>query len=481
MSVFASNIFNKKDHKIVLWLAVFSCSMALKAQPKKPNVVFIIADDLNGYATRDEYPMIQTPYLDKFREESINFVNATCSSPVCVPSRASFLSGISPEKTGVYHNGCDPWRKSEILGAVTSMPEHFKDNGYETWGKGKIFHAPLEDGRIHKMFDNKFWGGGFGPFPEAQYWHCEAKFKSVKPWTEADTDFPDVVNADDAIKFLREDHETPFFLFYGLWRPHTPYTAPKRFFDLYDQEKMPIPEGYLKGDLDDVPLLGRLLVDSLHMTRCNETGKIDTATWKKFLWGYAATTTFADWNMGRVIEALDNSKYAENTIVIVCSDNGYHMGEKLRWQKGTMWDYSAHTPLMVRIPAKKQAVSTRTVGLIDLYPTLVEYCGLTKTDHPLDGKSMAPLLSDPKAAWERPSFTTFGVNYSSVRSEKYHYIRYPNGKQELYDLENDPYEFKNLVARKNHPYGAVVNELRQHVPRMWRTELLGRWEDIQNK
>lgn len=470
-----------KRLSISLFLMTF-CFLLHAQKDRRPNVVFIIADDLNGYSTRDEYPTIQTPNLDKFRNESINFVNATCNTPVCVPSRASFLSGLSPEKTGAYHNGSDPWRTSGILDTITSLPEHFKNNGYKTWGKGKIFHARLKEGRIKAMFDNKYWGGGFGPFPmDESEWHCGSKFKSVTPWTNPDTDFPDVVNANDAIEFLKEHHNRPFFLFYGLWRPHTPYTAPKRFFDLYEQEKMPIPAGYKKGDLSDIPMLGRLLVDSLNMTRCNETNAIDTATWKKFLWGYAATTSFADWNIGRVIKALDNSKYADNTIVIICSDNGYHMGEKLRWQKGTLWDYSAHTPLLIRTPAKKKAVSTRTVSLLDLYPTLVDYCQLEETNHTLDGKSMKPLLSDPGGVWDRPAFMTYGVNYSSVRSEQWHYIRYPNGKEELYDLENDPFEFTNLVASENHQYGDIIKEMDRQIPGQWRTGLPGRWEDIQNE
>ncbi|MCV9389277.1 sulfatase [Reichenbachiella ulvae] len=463
---------------LVCWLGSDLCA---QKQDEKPNVVFIIADDLNGYKTRDEYPIIQTPFLDSFKNQAINFVNSTCSTPVCVPSRASFLSGIAPEKSGAYHNGSDPWRASDILREVTTLPEHFKANGYTTWGKGKIFHAKMEGDRANVMFDNQYWGGGFGPFGDDAHQECNSPFKSVQPWTNPDSEFPDVVNADDAIAFLEEDHEDPFFLFYGLWRPHTPYTAPKRFFDLYQQENMPIPEGYLKGDLSDVPMMGRLLVDSLNMTRCNETGEIDTTTWKKFLWGYAATTSFADWNMGRVVDALDKSAYADNTIVIVCSDNGYHMGEKLRWQKGTMWDFSAHTPLMIRMPDKSKAISTRTVSLLDLYPTLVEYCSLSEPSHELDGKSMVPLLMNPDANWDRPSFTTYGVNYSSVRGERYHYIRYPNGKQELYDLEYDPFEFENLLFEKTDQYDEIIAELSKQIPEMWRTQLPGRWEDIQNE
>ena len=461
---------------------LFSCSPGPEQTDSRPNVVFIIADDLNSYSPRDEYPLIQTPGLDTFRSQSVNFVNNTCSTPVCVPSRASFLSGLEAWRTGAYHNGSDPWRTSDVLATITSMPEHFKANGYETWGKGKIFHAKLNEGRMEAMFDNEFWGGGFGPFPaDTTEWHCGTKFRSVVPWTQPDSDFPDVVNADDAIAFLQQAHDKPFFLFYGLWRPHTPYTAPKRFFDLYDQEEMPLPIGYRKGDLADIPVAGRQLVDSLIFARCNETRKIDTAVWKKFLWGYAATTSFADWNIGRVLDALDQSEFADNTIVVVCSDNGYHMGEKLRWQKGTLWDYSAYTPLMIRTPETTGAVSTRTTSLLDLYPTLVEYCGLSETSHELDGKSMVPLLKDPAAAWNRPSFSTFGVNYSSVRGEKWHYIRYPNLTHELYDLENDPFEWNNLLAKKPKGYKEVIEEISRYIPDTWKSELPGRWEDIQNR
>ncbi len=438
----------------------------------RPNVVMICVDDMNAYAAKKQYPLIQTPAIDRLKAQSTFFPNAACNSPVCNPSRSSFFSGLYPHTTGAYLNGSDGWNRSEILKQIKNLPEHFQANGYVTWGAGKMLHNQISDEREYAMWSNApTYQGGFGPFGDEEHQYG-SRFRSIQGWTGPDTDFPDVKNANGAIDFLQEEHEMPFFLFYGLWRPHSPYTAPGRFFDQYDESDFDFPPGRLEGDLDDVPELGRLLTDGLHKYEGFDIPR--EALIKRFLWAYAANTSFADWNVGRVLEALDNSPYADNTIVVFFSDNGFHNSEKERWGKATLWDLSACISMMVRVPGQQARTSPATVSLVDLYPTLVDYCGIPAPDHKLDGHSFVPVLEDPTASWAYPAFTSYGVEYASVRDTAYRYIRYPDGSEELYEYASDPWEFTN---RSDDPGLEPVKErLRQYIPAEWAPSTGGRLE-----
>ncbi|WP_158281556.1 sulfatase [Sediminitomix flava] len=457
----------------LLFTVISSCKQKENTKTR-PNILLICVDDMNGYAVKDRYPMFQTPYIDKLRSESINFTNAACNVPVCNPSRASFFSGILPHNTGAYLNGSDGWNRSPILKEIQSFPAYFKHQGYITWGRGKILHNPLTPEREKAMWDNHNRGGnGFGPFPDKEHQYGN-KFKGIQAWEGEDSDFPDNINGDLAVEFLAQKHDKPFLMYYGLWRPHTPYTAPKRFFEPYNEKEFTRPKGYKDGDLDDVPYLGTMLVDSLKQFKNKKLNYAYDELWQKFLYGYAANTSFADWNVGRVIEALDNSPYADNTIVIFWSDNGYHCGEKLRWQKATLWDQSDYVPFMVRTPEKKQAESSATISLVDIYPTLIELCGLEKPNHSLDGNSIVPLLENPNKEWDYPSLTVYGKDYTSVRSERYRYIRYPDGTEELYDHSTDPYEFENIAPKKGSRI--IMDELSEELPKQWAPSTGGRLE-----
>ena len=456
-------------------LSIFFLALILVScedDKSRPNVVWIVVDDMNGYGVKDQYEPVKIPHIDNFRKEAVNFVNAACNTPVCNPSRSSFFSGIYPHRTGAYVNGSDGWNRSELLQEIKSVPEWFKANGYTTWGRGKIFHNPMDSAREYGMWDNRpIYKGGFGPFPEEEYWYS-GRFFSIKPWTGPDTDFPDVKNADAAIEFLQQEHDKPFFLYYGLWRPHCPYTAPQRFFDMYSEEDIYFPEGIREGDLEDVPFLGRMLLDSLNKFRNKDEGFVDL--WKKFIYAYCANTSFTDWNVGRVIGALDASPYAGNTIVIIHSDNGYHCGEKLRWEKATLWDQADYVPFLVRTPETAGGECRASVSLLDVFPTLVDYCGLEPPGHQLDGHSIIPLLKDPDMPWDHPSLTTYGVEYASVRNERYRYIRYPDGSEELYDHEVDPWEFNNIAAEPG--MEAIKADLAGEIPTEWAESKGGRLE-----
>jgi arylsulfatase A-like enzyme len=412
--------------------------------PERPNVVFIVVDDMNRFPVLHNYPGLKTPHMDRLASESLNFIHASCAVPLCAPSRAAFFSGMAPSRTGVYRNFHDIY-DSSVLSHEELMPECFKRNGYITWGGGKTFHFQVNDGRENKMFDNgPVSHGGYGPYARRPFWYGKTGWSSIKPWTGPDTDFPDVRNANGAIAFLQQAHDRPFFLYYGLFRPHTPYTAPKRFYDQYKDVKMTLPAGFRPGDLDDVPVMGRALVDS--MKQYYRAGMTKKQIWLQLLRGYCANISFADWDLGRVLDALDRSPYARNTIVVFCSDNGFHCGTKDHWTKKTMWEQADMVPMMIRLPDHKAYTCRQTVSLLDIFPTLVEYCRLNPPAHVLDGKSLTALFANPAASWDRPGFTTWGVGYSSVTDGRYRYIRYPDGTQELYDHSIDPYEWKNLAA-----------------------------------
>lgn len=433
------------------------------SSPERLNVLMLIVDDWNSYVTKGTFPGIQTPALDQFAKTAIHFQNAYCAAPVCGPSRAAVFSGLYPHTTGNYLNGSDPWRQ-EPLNETETLPELFKRSGYETWGRGKLFHAQLDEGREEKNWDNRpLYGGGFGPFhPEED--QMIGKFWGYTEYTGPDEDFPDVKNVNAAIEYLGESHDKPFFMALGLWRPHTPFVAPKRFFDLYEPADIATPPpGWKDGDLDDVPAEGQRL-SRIWGERWDQTGADDPVSWNMLLHGFAANTSFADWSIGLVLEALDQSDYADNTLVIFWSDNGYHMGEKNHFEKATLWEISAYTPILIRMPDRSHGgvVTDTPINSIDFFPTLMDLCGLKQPEHAPEGLSLRSLLEDPYADWERPAITTYGEEVFSARSARFRYIRYPDGTEELYDHDHDPHEWNNLADDPS--FQAVKDRLLQWKP-----------------
>lgn len=428
--------------------------------PDKPNVLFITADDMCAWSVLNNYPVLKAPNIKKLFSQSYYFSNASCAAPVCVPSRASFFSGMYPHHSGVYNNGPNVWGTSELLKQIEAIPECFQHNGYETWGRGKTFHVKLPGTREDDMFDNKVYNGGFGPFTDKAHLAVKNHWYGIQPWGGPDSDFPDVINTDSAVAYLAQKHDRPFFMYLGIYRPHSPYTSPKRFFDMYDENAMPLPPGYLKNDLDDVPAMGKELSDG--MRQLQTAGYSREQIWRKYLKAYCAGYTFSDWNLGRVMEALDKSPYFKNTIVVFCADNGFHNGTKDHWTKSTLWEQADGVPLMIRLPNGKAYKCPQTVSLIDIYPTLLEYCHINQPKQKLDGISMVPILKDPKYKWARPGLTTYGEGYASIRTEKYRYIHYPDGTEELYNQLTDPYEHTNLAGKPE--MKSVKAELAKSIP-----------------
>ncbi|MCG8700118.1 MAG: sulfatase-like hydrolase/transferase, partial [Bacteroidales bacterium] len=271
----------------LVFILVNSCTQP-SIESKPYNVLFLIVDDMNDYGFYNNYEPAKTPYLDSFKESALTFRQAYCASPVCTPSRAATFSGLYPHASGAYFNGCDPWRTSDTLKKIQTLPECFRENGYKIYGRGKLYHAKLEKEREKTQWDNKYYGGGFGPFADSAHM-LKGKFWGVQAYP--DSVFPDVINCDNAIKYLQKEHDKPFFMALGLWRPHTPFTAPQRFFDMFDINDITIPDGYKENDLGDISPIAKQLVDPFK--RFVVSGADNPDEWKKFILGYNATTAFA--------------------------------------------------------------------------------------------------------------------------------------------------------------------------------------------
>lgn len=460
---------------LILILPIAGCGSPAKtsgssAPPARLNVLFIVVDDMNTLGVKKEYPQLQIPAISKLMEESYYFKNGTCAAPVCNPSRTAFFSGRSPHNTGSYFNGINPWLLSPSLAVTEVMPETFQKNGYITWGGGKIFHVLPNEGREKKMFDNAIFKGNYGPFSDKAHNFGRGRWNVIHPWTGPDTDFTDVMNADRLVEFLSQPHDKPFFAYFGLYRPHSPYTAPKRFYDIYKDVKFTPPPGFKENDLEDVPAWGKQLAGNMDFMQRERMTKEEV--WMEFMRAYCANSSFADWNLSRVIDALDKSHYANNTLVILISDNGFHTGVKNHWPKGTLWDASDVIPFLIRLPEKKKMVLPQTVNTIDIYPTLIEYCGLKAPAHSLDGKSMVPLFQNPTTTWARYGMTFYGEGFTGVLGERYRYIQYPDGTEELYDHKTDPYELKNIATDPS--LAALKTEMKKSIPSTFAKSLGGK-------
>lgn len=422
------------------------------------NVLFIAVDDLNDWTGfLGGHPQARTPNLDRLAESGTTFTRAYCSAPACNPSRASLLSGVRPSTSGVYQNN-QPWRP--VLADVVTLPQNFTAAGYDVAGGGKIFHNSFNDAASWpEWFALK---GADHPKPD------ETPVNGIANTAHFDwgpVDVPDEAMGDYktvswAIDWLSDqDREQPFFLAVGLIRPHLPWYAPRSYFDHYPLDEISLPPTR-DDDLDDIPSAG------LAMARPERDHRnvIEHGQWEKAVQGYLASIEFADAQIGRLLDALDVSGEAENTIIVFWGDHGWHLGEKQHWRKFALWEEATRVPLIISAPGLTEpgSRSGRTVTLLDLYPTLVELCGLPSQPQ-LEGNSLVPLLRDPGTAWERPALTTHGRNNHAIRTERWRYIRYEDGSEELYDHEADPQEWTNLASDSR--WASIKAELAKHLPK----------------
>ena len=460
----------------------------------QPNVLFISIDDLNDWeGALGGHPQAITPNMDKLSEEGLLFTNAHCSQAVCTASRNSLLSGIHPTTSGWY-GSTSAMRKTydQVMHEHKMLPEHFKENGYKTMAVGKIFHQGVTD---YKDKIDDFWdetapdykvpkdlkdrGDGYGgtkfyPFPKEgsqivnHYGKDFANGHSLC-WGALDReDMPggkmfDELISEWAVDKLNEDHEKPFFLAVGFVRPHVPYTAPKEYFDLYDLDEIVVPE-VPDDEMSDIPNMGKSIAYGTIRTGDHyAVVSLSDTYWKELVYAYLACISFVDAQLGMVLEALENSKYADNTIVVLWSDHGQHLGEKKHWRKQALWEESTKVPLLFKTPGQKTIglKSNRVVSLLDIYPTLVDLCGLPELEK-LGGNSLSPLIQNPEMEWEKPVLNTWYYKNHAVRSENWRYIHYRDGGEELYNHLDDPGEHINLASDPK--FAEIIAEHKKWLP-----------------
>ncbi|MGD8241094.1 MAG: sulfatase [Armatimonadota bacterium] len=428
---------------------------------EKPNVLFMAIDDLNDWiGCLGGHPDVKTPHLDRLAQRGTLFTNAHCSAPLCNASRASLMTGLLPSTTGVYTNR-QPFRRVRPDAVTLSM--HFMEHGYRAAGGGKIYHGRFPDPPSwHEYFPSQENNKPNDPMPDNRPLNGIPKTAHFDwgPIDVADADMGDRQVADWAVRELGKKHDKPFFHGVGIFRPHLPWYVPRKYFEMYPPEDVTLPN-IKDDDLDDVPPMGVKIAkpggDHRKVTESNN--------WRKAVSAYLACVSFADACVGRVIDALDRSPYADNTIIVLWSDHGWHLGEKLHWRKFALWEEATHNVMMVVAPGvtRPGVRCARPVTLLDIYPTLVELCGLRPKDG-LEGQSLVPLLRNAKASWDRPALTTYKRGNHSLRTERWRYIRYNDGTEELYDHGNDELEWNNLAGQRKH--ADLKTELARWLPKV---------------
>jgi len=467
---------------LIISLCFLAVTYPTTRADERPNVLFIAIDDLNDWVSIfGGHPQAITPNFDRLaRQGSIIFANAHCPGPVCGSSRSALLSGFMPDRTGIYGNGAN-MLDSPLVQTHATLPEYFAKHGYDTLSRGKIYHAhgaangydrgqwafehfsptrgssvPDPD-KITSRDRNLILGKPGPPSNNTTKGGSEFVWGPTKGSTE---DMSDYQTAKWAADVLSEPNDKPIFLAVGFSKPHLPFHVPQEFYDLYplDQVKVtPIRE----DDLDDI---------------LRPDGKRKFSPTPDYLWvkenqlfpevtqAYLACCSFVDTCLGVVLDGLERSDRARNTIVVVWGDHGWHLGEKLKFRKVSPWSEATRVPLIIRTPQmSEQKVCSHPVNLMDLYPTLIDYCGLP--DKPMiDGDSMVPLLGDPESTWRDATVTIVGSGTTSICSKRWRYIVHEDGTEEFYDMKTDPQEWDNLILKMTSQTESAKAELAKFLP-----------------
>lgn len=438
-----------------------SLSAVALAAPDRRNVLLIVVDDLNDWVHYlGGHPLVQTPNLDRLAARGMAFTNAHAAAPLCSPSRAALLTGLAPTQTGIYDN--DPWfRRVPGLRGLVTLPQAMEQSGFRTIAAGKVFHTHAGGGQPPEEFTEtapRTWRS-YGPLPPAPLNYKDPRYR-IRDWgvyPADDREQPDYAIADYAIQRLQQPAAERFLLAVGFFRPHVPFYASQRWHDLYPRDRLHAPTDG-REDLADVPAIAHHHYAAFDPAWVREHGHAED-----IIQAYLACISFVDAQVGRVLDALDAGPHRDNTVVILVSDHGMHMGEKDHFGKTTLWERSTRVPLIVAgpgLPASSQC--DRAVSLLDLYPTLLELTGLPARSG-LAGRSLVPLLKDPLAERGAPVVTTFLPGNHAVRSDHWRYIHYQDGSEELYDHREDPGEHTNLA--KNPAFAAVLAEHRRWLPK----------------
>lgn len=457
----------------------------IQAQESSPNVLFIVADDLNASLNSYGKDGIVTPNLDRLAESGVKFERAYSQAPLCNPSRASMMTGKRPHNLGIWNN--DPHFRG-IYPSIKTIPQHFKNHGYHSVGIGKIYHN--WGGQVLEG-DPKSWSE-----PQVYHWgvHAWDRYVPGRPYkmysdvariAVQSEDVPDEAYLDGritnaAINKLRELQETPFFLGVGFWKPHLPYNVPKKYWDLYDRENLP--QVKYSEKVEGVPKIA--YVDS-HEGRSYggvpKRGKISDSTKKELRHGYLAAISYVDAQVGKILAEVDRLGLTENTIIVFVSDHGYHAGEHGQFGKWTNFEVGARVPFIISAPGftSEGKASQSIVESLDIFPTLIQLCNLPKPDG-LDGISLVPILKNPNERVKSYALSQIarplgGVDDleiigSSIRNEKFRYniwVKKSTGNtvaEELYKLSEDIYNADNLIDDPQ--YMAVRDKLAQKLKQM---------------
>ncbi|WP_400077548.1 sulfatase [Winogradskyella sp. R77965] len=466
-----------KKAQLLLLLAlvfIFSCNNEKKKEVKetKPNVLFIAVDDLNNWISPiDNFSNVKTPNFDRLAKMGVTFTNAHVQAPLCGPSRASLMTGLRPSTTGIYgmtpdneirHDG-NPATKD-----ITFLPEYFEQNGYHTMGIGKLFHIHAPDSVFNES------GGrvkGFGPYPKERIvWDGFGKGirgthgRTSTDWgafPEQDSLMPDHQSVNWVTERLQRNYDKPFFMGLGFLRVHVPLYVPQKWFDLYPLEDIQTPP-YKSDDLNDIPPVG-MQINDLPMMPSTEWAK-ESGEWKKIVQAYLACISYVDYELGRVLDALENSKYGDNTIVVLWSDHGYRLGEKGTFAKHALWETATKAPLMFAGPnLPKGKKINAPVEMLSLYPTLLELSGLPEYERN-EGNSLVSMMQNDEGLSESKAITTFGMNNHAIKMNGYRYIQYEDGKEEFYDHRSDPNEWTNEA--ENPKYKTQIEKMKGFLPKV---------------
>ena len=436
----------------------------------RPNVLFLICDDLNCDLGSYGHPQVQSPNIDRLAARGVRFDNAHCQYPLCGPSRASFMAGMYPDQTLIRRNAI---YLREHLPDTKTLSQMFRDHGYFATRIGKIYHYNVPKNIGTSGHDDPFsWNYTINP--RGRDVDDEDLIFSLRPgsfggtlsWLAADgtdEEQTDGIAATDAIRLLKK-HATkkdPFFMAVGLFRPHTPFVAPKKYFDLYPLDKIKLP-AVPDAHLDALPAPARRSI-----TRKKDQLNLAPELARKAIQAYYASITFADAQLGRILAALDETGLSKNTIVLFTSDHGYHMREHGHWQKTTLFENATHVPLIIAGPGiKARGATTTPAEMVDFYPTLAELCGLKPPAY-LSGRSLVPALRNPKAQVRESAFTQYDSGYS-IKTLRYRYSEWGEDGEagaELYDHQTDPNELKNLATdpRQKQRVQQLSRHLRQRI------------------
>ncbi|MFT5497594.1 MAG: iduronate 2-sulfatase [Kiritimatiellia bacterium] len=438
----------------ILSLSVLFTASTLAAGPEKPNVLFIMSDDLNTALSGFGHPQCKTPELDQLAARGVRFENMHCQYPVCGASRASLMSGLYPYTNGTLGNS-GTLRKS--MPDVVTMSQVFRNNGYHTARVGKIYHMGIPNEVIAgtaERDDPHSWDEVVNIKAPEQHaagvkTQWSPKDKGSQTFTGVEADGDDLVHADGmaaehAIRLLKQHHEKPFFLALGFVRPHVPLVAPKKYFDLYDRASMTAPV-VPADDLDDVPSI-------IRNYKSNNNYGVTPELHKGLLQAYYASVTYMDAQVGKVLRSLDELGKLDDTIVVFTSDHGYLLGHHQKYQKQHLFEEATRVPFIISVPWMQDQhgqATKKITELIDLYPTLAQLAGLTPPDN-LQGQSLLPLLKDPTSSgWKKnQAFTISRFGGESIRTYEWRYTQWGHGEKgmELYNLRKDPGEFTNLAG-----------------------------------